>query len=295
MSTIPSTPARTVPASRAGLLGAGPSTLQGPRVDGSGLSFPRLVRSEWLKLRTLRSTWITLGAAVLVLILAAGLIANHLHGNLVNPQPGDGHDPGDLDVLAAPFRGFGITQLVIGVLGVLAVSGEYATGMIRASFIAVPTRLPVLAAKVVVFAALAFAAMLLASLGAFFVAQGVLGSYGVGLGTGHSVRIVFGLAGFLALVGVLGLGIGFIVRSTAGGVAALVGILLVAPGILAALGASWAASASHYLPLNAGQSMFSDQVTTDGTLSPLGGLITMVGWVAAAVTGAAIMVTRRDA
>jgi ABC-2 type transport system permease protein len=268
-------------------------THTGNRTARVRLTFGRLLRSEWLKLATLRSTWLTLAAAVVVLVLAAGLIANHLHGNLVDAQPF--RDPEDRDVLATPLRGFGITQLIIGVLGVLSVTGEYATGMIRATLTAVPKRVPVLAAKFVVFALVAFSAMLVASFAAFFVSQQVLGKYGVGLSAPHAVRVVFGLAGYLALVGLLGMGLGFIVRSTAGGIAALVGILLVAPGILAALGTSWATTASHYLPLSAGQAMFADHAPLNGDLSVGGGLLTMVLWVLAAAAAATAVLLRRDA
>ena len=261
--------------------------------EGSGLSFPRVLRSEWLKLQTLRSTWITLAAAVGVLVLAAGLIANHMHGQLVHPGPVE--DPDVRNALGTPLRGFGVTQLIVGVLGVLAITGEYATGMIRATLTAVPKRLPVLWAKVLVFAALAFGTMLVATFVAFFTAQAVLGSYGIGLGAPHAVRVVVALAGFLTLVGLLGLGLGFVVRSTAGGIAALVGILLVAPGILAALNTSWANSAAHYLPLNAGQAMFSNTPAIGGDLTPGGGTLVMILWVLAAVIAAATLVTKRDA
>lgn len=263
------------------------------RSSGSLLTFPRLVHAEWLKLKTLRSTWITLASAVVLLVVAAGLIANHLHGNLIHP--GGFEDPRDRDVLTSPLRGFGVTQLIIGVLGVLSVTGEYATGMIRATFIAVPRRLPVLGAKVVVLAVLGFVAMLLAAFAAFFTSQAILDTHGVGLGAPHAFRIVVALAGYLTLVGLLGLGLGFIVRSTAGGIAALVGILLVAPGILAALSTSWATTASHYLPLNAGLAMFANSPPTGGDLTPAGGLAVMLLWVAASVLGAAVVVTSRDA
>jgi ABC-2 type transport system permease protein len=271
---------------------AAPPTWQQASV-GSTLSFPRLLRSEWLKLKTLRSTWITLAAAIVVLVLASGLIANHLHGNLVDPH--GVQDRGDRDLLTTPLRGFGVTQLIIGVLGVLSITGEYATGMIRATLTAVPKRLPVLWAKAVVFAALAFIAMLIASFAAFFTSQAVLGSYRLDLGAPHAPRVVIALAGYLALVGLLGLGLGFIVRSTAGGIASLVGLLLVAPGILAALGTSWATDLSHYLPLNAGQAMFSNMPATGGDLTPSGGLIVMIAWVVASVVGAAVVLARRDA
>lgn len=275
--------------------GATPRSWRPEHLDGPGLSFPRLLRSEWIKLRTLRSTWLTLGAAVLVLVVAAGLIANFVHGNLVHPQPGRGSDPGDRDVLTAPLRGFGVTQLIVGVLGVLVVSGEYATGMIRASLIAVPKRLPVLAAKALVFGALAFASMLTAAFAAFFVAQAVLGSYRIGLSAPSVMRVLVALAGYLTLVGLLGVGIAFIVRSTAGSIASLVGILLVAPGVLAALGTSWAATASHYLPLAAGQAMFADQPGDPGTLSPGRGTLVMLAWVLTSLLTATALLTARDA
>lgn len=261
--------------------------------EPAGLSFPRVLRSEWLKLQTLRSTWITLTLAVVVLVLAAGLIANHMHGQLLHPGPFQ--DPDVRNVVGTPLHGFGVTQLVVGVLGVLAITGEYATGMIRATFTAVPKRLLVLWAKLLVFAGLAFAAMLVATFSAFLTAQAVLGSYGTSLGAPHALRVVIALAGFLTLVGLLGLGLGFVVRSTAGGIAALVGILLVAPGILAALNTSWSNSALHYLPLSAGQAMFSNLPATGGELTPGGGTVVMFIWVIASVIAAAVLVTRRDA
>ena len=257
------------------------------------LSFARILRSEWLKLQTLRSTWLALGAAMVVLVLAAGLIANHLHGRLAHP--GFFRDLEDRDVVTTPFRGFGLTQLIVGVLGVLAITGEYATGMVRATFSAVPKRLPVLWAKLIVFTALTFAAMLIAAFAAFFTAQAVLGTYGVSISAPNALRVVIALAGYLTLIGLLGVGLGFIVRSTAGGIAVLVGIVLVAPGILAALNTSWASTASHYVPLNAGLAMFSNTPATGGELGPGAGTAVVIAWVLASVVAAAALLMKRDA
>ena len=259
-----------------------------------GLSFPRIVRSEWLKLKTLRSTWISLVLAIIVMVLAAGLIGHHMYGRLNHPGFFGG-DPGEDDPIGNPLHGFGVTQLIIGVLGVLAVSGEYATGMIRATFSAVPKRLPVLAAKLTVMAIVGFVTMLIAVLASFFVAQAFLGRFSVSLTAPHAVQVIVALAGFLTLVGLLGLALGFIVRSTAGGIAGLVGILLVAPGIFAVINTSWSNTASHYLPINAGQSMFANPTYGQGDLSPTVGTIVVFAWVAAAIAGAVAVVSRRDA
>lgn len=259
-----------------------------------GLSFPRVVRSEWLKLKTLRSTWIALVLAIVVMVLAAGLIGHHMYGRLNDPRFFGG-DRGERDPIANPLHGFGVSQLIIGVLGVLVVTGEYATGMIRATFGAVPKRLPVLAAKLAVMAMVGFVTMLVAVLASFFTAQAFLGRYSVSLTAPHAFQVILALAGYLTLVGLLGLALGFIVRSTAGGIAGLVGILLVAPGILAALDTSWSRTASKYLPINAGQSMFANPTYGQGDLSPAVGTVVMLAWVIAAVGAAVVVVSRRDA
>lgn len=267
-----------------------------PATADIGLTFPRIMRSEWLKLKTLRSTWIALGLAIAVLTLAAGLIAHHLHGELAHPRFFDLRELADRDPIGTPLRGFGVTQLIIGVLGVLAVTGEYATGMIRATFGAVPKRLPVLAAKLLVFAVVGFVTMLVATLVAFFTAQAFLGRFSVSLGTGPAFRVVVALSGYLTFVGVLGLALGFVVRSTAGGVAALVGLLLVMPGILAAINTSWSNSAFKYLPLIAGQSMFATSKSIGGgDFTPWQGTGIVFAWVVAAIVAAVVVVQKRDA
>ena len=115
------------------------------------------------------------------------------------------------------------------------------------------------------------------------------------LSSPHATRVVLALGSYLAMIGLLGLGLGFIVRSTAGGIASLVGILLVAPGVLAALGTSWAASISHYLPLNAGQAMFNDQPVLGGDLTPGAGTLVMIAWWVGAALVAGVLVRTRDA
>jgi ABC-type transport system involved in multi-copper enzyme maturation permease subunit len=116
-------------------------------------------------------------------------------------------------------------QLAIGVLGVLVINAEYSTGMIRATLSAVPKRLPVLWGKAVVFGAVAFAVSLPAVFIVFFIGQAILSGQHINIGITHPgvIRALFGAALYLTVMGLLGLGLGAIVRSTAGGIAALGG------------------------------------------------------------------------
>ena len=129
----------------------------------------------------------------------------------------------------ATLAGYHLAQLAIGVLGVLLVTGEYATGMIRATFGAVPRRLPVLWAKATLYTGVTFVLMLGAAVAAFVGGQQLLGTHGTTLSADGAVRAIVGVAGYLALIGVFSVALGFIIRSTAGGVATLFGLLLVLP------------------------------------------------------------------
>ena len=142
--------------------------------------------------------------------------------------------PGEIaafDQTARSLAGVYLAQLAIGVLGVLIISGEYATGMIRATFGAVPRRLGVFWAKVAVFAAATLVVMSAAAFGSFLLGQRLLTTHGVSLADPGVLRAVVGVALYLTVVGVLAVALGFIVRSTAGGVAAFVGLLMVLPAI----------------------------------------------------------------
>jgi hypothetical protein len=173
----------------------------------------RVLRSEWVKLRSLRSTaWTLLSAVVLMIGIGwlAGWGANDTWSDL-SPQEQATFSPVDVTL-----AGFYLAQLAVSVLGVLLVTGEYATGMVRATFAAVPRRLPVLWAKAVLFAGVTFALMLLAAIAAFFGGQELLGEHGVPLSQAGAIRGIVGVAGYLTVVAVLAVALGFIIRSTAG-------------------------------------------------------------------------------
>jgi ABC-2 type transport system permease protein len=182
------------------------------------------------------------------------------------------------------------------VLGVLVISGEYSTGMIRSTFAAVPRRLPVLWAKTAVYAAVVLGLMLPASFVTFFVTQVILKQHHVQttIGAPHVLRAVVGAALFLTVTGLLGLAIGSLVRNTAGGIAAFAGVMFVLPGITAILPNSWGDSINPYLPLSAGTAILSLHPDS-GSLAPWTGLLLFFGYAAAAMLIAACLLVRRDA
>jgi len=251
----------------------------------------RVLRSEWVKLRSLRSTALTLLAAVAVMVALGWLFGWGTERQWSELRPDERASFSPVDTTLA---GYYLAQLAVGVLGVLLVTGEYATGMVKATFGAVPRRLPVLWAKAALYAGVTFGLMLVASLVAFLGGQQLLGSHGTSLSGSGALRAMVGVAGFLALIGVFSVALGFVVRSTAGGVATLFGLLLVAPTLGLLLPAAWRDHVLPYLPSNAGAAFFSVHPSADG-LSAGTGLLVLVAWVVAALLTAAVLVSRRDA
>jgi ABC-type transport system involved in multi-copper enzyme maturation permease subunit len=193
--------------------------------------------------------------------------------------------------------GWHLAQLAIGVLGVMVISGEYSTGMIRSSLMAVPRRLPVLWAKIGVFAAVTFVLMLIATFISFFGVQAIVTQHHQqhALGDPGALRIVIGAALYLTALGIMGVAIGTVVRNTAGGIALFVGLLFVLPGITAILPASLADAISPYLPLNAGSGVTAIVFENAHHLSPWGGFAVFCGYTALAVAAGAVVLGRRDA
>ena len=262
--------------------------------DGSRAVTPwRVVVSEWVKLRSLRSTLWTLGAAVVALVTFGVLIAYvRTTQGVATPGPGLGAD----DPTATALAGVTFGQLAIGVLGVLVVTSEYSTGMIRSTLTAVPRRLSVLVAKATVFAAVTFTVSLGSVLVAFFGAQAILARSDLQttFGTDGVARAVVGAALYLTAVGLLGMALGWLLRSTAGAIAALVAILMVVPVVVGLLPASWNETVGPYLPHDAGQAVMT--VAQDGThLTPWVGFAVFCGYAAITLAVGALRLVRRDA
>jgi ABC-2 type transport system permease protein len=257
----------------------------------SGVTASRVLRSEWTKLRSVRSTVWALFAAVLFTIGIAAIATAVVTHHWPHMRP---HERANFHPLEVNLAGVQLAQLAIGVLGVLVITAEYSTGMIRASMTAVPRRLPVLWAKAAVYGATTLALMLPAVFLAFVVGQGILSRRHIEIAFSHPgvVRALVGAGLYLTVVGLFGLGLGAIVRNTAGGIATFAGIMFVLPPLMNVLPSSWNNAASPYLPLQAGQAVMS--ITPGNHLSPWAGFGVLCAYAAASLAIAAVLLRRRD-
>ena len=263
-----------------------------PRQAG-GVSLRGVLRSEAVKLRSLRSSWTTLASAALAM-LVVGLIFAATIGGVIG---GTGEDVDGIGPTEATLQGMMLAQLIVGVLGVLTMTSEYATGTIRTTLAMVPSRLPVLWAKAAVVAAVTFPLMLLASLGAFVGGQALIANGDMAtasLGDPGVLRAVVGAAGYLTAVALAGLAIGTLLRATAASIATLFGAVFLLPGLGGVLlPAAWRDDVLQYLPSNAGTAI----TTVDsgaGLLSPGAGLLVLLAWVVVPLVLAARALRRRS-
>lgn len=255
-----------------------------------------LVRAEWIKLRTVRSTYWTLLVTALGMIAAGAVLsaayANHYQGL-------SAADKAAFDPAAYSLSGFFIGQLAIGVLGVVAITSEYATGSIRATFAASPQRQMVLAAKAIVFAAVAAVTGILSSFAAFFIGQAVLSKKGLEahIGDPGALRSIIGAGIYLAIMGLLALGLGTLIRRTAGAVGAFVGLVLVLPVFVQALPTATQSAITKYLPSDAGQALIGRTKFAPAShlLAPWTGLAVFCAYTAVVLAAASITLHRRDA
>jgi ABC-2 type transport system permease protein len=224
-----------------------PATPAPPSGAAQRVSLARVVRSEWTKLRSQPSTAWSLLITV-VSIVGFGVLYSLLR--VARPPS----DPAAFDPTAVSLTGVQLAQIAVGVLGVLLVAGEYATGLIRTSFTAVPRRLPVLWAKAITFALTTLAVCLPVTLIAFLVGQSILSEkrLDIALTEPGVARAVVGSALYLGAVGLLGLGLGALLRSTAGAVAALLGLLFGPQLLVGLLPGAWSDQLYRYLPVPAG-------------------------------------------
>ena len=249
-------------------------------------------RSEWTKLYSLRSTrWALLATAVMT--IGFGLIASAV--TVSRWASLSAADKASFDPLNTSLLGVRFGVLAIGVLGVLLITGEYTTGMIRSTMTAVPKPLPVLWGKTGVYAVVALAITIPAALIAFFAGQAILSGQNLQIAFSHAgvPGAVLGAAGYLTLVGLFAMGLGAVMRNTAAGIATFAGIMFVVPPLISILPSSVANSIDPYLPSNAGQAMMQIGHHAN-TLSPAAGFAVFAGYVAVVIAAAAVLLVKRD-
>jgi ABC-type transport system involved in multi-copper enzyme maturation permease subunit len=272
------------------------STAIGP-VPSGHYSPAGVLRSEWTKLRSVRSTvWSLLALAVGTIGLGAlftAVAANRWSTFSRVEQLA-------FDPTSRSLRGIFLAQLAIGVLGILVVTNEYSTGMIRSTLAAVPNRPLVLAAKAAVFGVVALMVSEVVTFVAFFVGQALLTSPAphATLGQAGVLRAVVGSGLYLAVLGLFALGIGSLIRHTAGAISTFVGTLLILPLLVQAFPTSVQNSLDKYLPLSIAQSMITVQGAVQKAshdFAPWTGLVVLAIYAAVLLVAAGILFVRRDA
>lgn len=254
----------------------------------------RVLRSEWTKFRSLRSTMWTLLTALVLMIgigaLFSAVSASQYH--TFSPAEMASFDPVSVSLAGTTFA-----VIAFGVLGVLTMSGEYGTGMIRSSLTVVPRRLPVLWAKLGVFAGVVLAAALAASFAAFWLGQALLSGHhlGVPITSPDALRSVIGAALYITVSGLIGVTLGALFRSTAAGIATFTGVFFVLPPLASLLPSSVSGHLTKYLPSNAGSAIFGGAHGVSNALSPWTGFAVLCGYAVIMIAAAAWRLRRSDA
>jgi ABC-2 type transport system permease protein len=262
-----------------------------PRYPGrQRVTQARVMRSEWIKLRTQPSALWSLASAAIV-IVAVGV----LYSLLREARPPQGAAAiASFDPVSVSLSGVELAQIATGVLGVLLITSEYATGLIRATLAAVPRRLPVLWGKAIMVATATIAVTLPAALAAFLAGQEVLSRQHLATSLGHPgvAQAVIGSSLYLAVSGLVGLALGGVLRSTAGGISALFGLFFALPIMAGFLPGSWSDDINKYLPSTAGLAITTAHPDPATSLAPWTGLGVSCLY-AAVLLGAAALRTRR--
>jgi ABC-type transport system involved in multi-copper enzyme maturation permease subunit len=249
-----------------------------------------VLRSEWTKVRSVRSTPWTLGLAFAISVGLSALICTFVTDQFQNMPSGEraGFDP-----TQTSFAGMRIGQLAMIAFGVLVVSGEYSTGMIRSSLAAVPQRRTFLWCKLAVATALVLVVGMATSFVSFFLGQALLGDHGTDIGQPHVLRAVVGGGLYMTLMGLFAMGITFVLRSPLLAFSILMPFFFIISGILNTVDAT--EKFARYLPDQAGARIMSVVGDDSVPYGPWGGLGIMFAWVVAALIAGAVVLESRDA
>jgi ABC-2 type transport system permease protein len=256
--------------------------------------FRSVARMEWVKLRSVRSTWWVLG------IVAAGMIGLAIL-SLATYSSHYTHmsaaDRASFDPTENSFVGLAIGQLIMATFGALAITSEFSSGMIRATLAAVPNRPLLLAAKAAVAGAVALAAGEILAFAGFLAGQAAVASPAphATLGQPGVLRAVLMAGAYLCVAALIGLGLGAIIRHTAGAIGAAVGLIFVLPLVLLPLPISAQHATMKFLPELIAENSLTAVKPVTWALSPWAGLGMLCLYTAALLGAGAILLAKRDA
>jgi ABC-2 type transport system permease protein len=263
------------------------------------LTFPGVLRGEWTKLLSLRSTWWVLAATVALVTGVSLAVAYSLDAVAGDPTASSGPAaPSGVEVVSG---GFQLGMVTVAVLGALVITGEYSTGMIRSTFAAVPTRVPVLVAKAVVLSVLTAAVAGVGMALSYLVTMPVLGQHDLvpALDEARTWQVFGGTVYFLVAAALFALGVGTLLRSSAGAITVALTLLLLLPGVLSFISLDWVEKIVDYLPLPASGAFLGggqDSLSSTGeALSPTTGVLVIAAYALVPLIIGAVVLRRRDA
>jgi len=251
------------------------------------LSFFRQLRSEYLKLTTVRGTWWSIGIVAVITIAIAFAVTSAISGPVEN-------------IMMAVLMPVQFTMLIAAILGVISVTGEYSTGMIRSTFTADPVRGAVVAAKATVLGVFMFVVSLITFSVAAIGISPIAASKDMAVDwadPSQTILPIIGASAVMALFALLGVGLGFLLRSGAGAIAVTVGIVFILPTVLGLLGMwlsdlTWISDLAKYLPASlAPTAILPSEGAEMNAAQSLG---VLAAWPAAALLGAWAVVRGRD-
>ncbi|MHA7262890.1 ABC transporter permease [Arthrobacter sp. TMN-37] len=270
---------------------------------GSGVTFGRVLKSEWIKITSVPSTVILIVLTTAVMIGLAALLAWQttvlldFEGDPELAAQLQGQTDAASTAFGVPGSGLAFGQLLIASLAVVLIASEWGTGMIRSTMVTVPRRSVALLAKQSVMAAISFGVGAGSALVGYFVAQPILDTAGLGFALGDDGVLlhILNTGSVLALVSVVAMSIGTLIRNTAGGIVTSVGVLLVLPILFTLFGAGteWAADAARFLPSSGADQMVATSIA-DGAFTQWQGALVLGGWALLLLATSLLVTKKRD-